>query len=135
MNLSVIRTLDSRWHPMTWRAVSDRPSCLILSPTRELATQIYDEAKELLTYHNFGAQVVYGGTNFDKEQKLMKNQPCDIMVVGTDGQGSPRHRMRRVLSDTQAHYEREDRLSRKVARKVDAESGQARKVAGKWPGK
>ncbi len=41
-------------------------SVLILSPTRELASQIAKEAETLLTYLPYKAQVVYGGTNIKR---------------------------------------------------------------------
>ena len=56
-------------------------SCLILSPTRELASQIHEEAKSLLTFHNLGAQVVFGGTNINSERTRMNNSQCDFLVA------------------------------------------------------
>ena len=56
-------------------------SCLILSPTRELASQIHEEAKSLLTFHNLNAQVVFGGTNINSERNRMNNQACDFLVA------------------------------------------------------
>ena len=56
-------------------------SCLILSPTRELASQIHEEAKSLLTFHNFNAQVVFGGTNINSERNRMNNNACDFLVA------------------------------------------------------
>jgi ATP-dependent RNA helicase MSS116 len=41
-------------------------SVLVMSPTRELASQIAKEAEALLKFHPFKAQVVYGGTNINR---------------------------------------------------------------------
>ena len=38
----------------------------MLSPTRELASQIAKEADSLLAFHPFQSQVVYGGTNINR---------------------------------------------------------------------
>ena len=58
-------------------------SVLVLSPTRELATQIHEEAKQLLTFHGagVGAQVVYGGTKIDKDIKSLRANRCDVLVA------------------------------------------------------
>ena len=63
-------------------ARGDRISVLILSPTRELATQILDETNQLLTFYNdVGAQVVYGGTNVKQDIRNLQNKRCDILVA------------------------------------------------------
>mmetsp|Transcript_35225 Transcript_35225/g.86427 ORF Transcript_35225/g.86427 Transcript_35225/m.86427 type:complete len:673 (+) Transcript_35225:423-2441(+) len=56
-------------------------SVLVLSPTRELASQIHEEAKSLLTFHNFQAQCVFGGTNINSERNRMNTQRCDFLVA------------------------------------------------------
>jgi ATP-dependent RNA helicase MSS116 len=56
-------------------------SILILSPTRELACQIEEEAKVLLKHHPLEAQHAIGGTNINTEQKRIHNQRCDILVA------------------------------------------------------
>ena len=85
-------------------------SVLVLSPTRELASQIAVEANALLTYHRFKsqarsgrsnamqrsntvfehgvrhararpAQVVYGGTNINGDRQRMAGGGCDILVA------------------------------------------------------
>ena len=56
-------------------------SCLVLSPTRELASQIHEEAKALLTFHNLKAQVVFGGTNINSERNRLNSQACDFLVA------------------------------------------------------
>jgi ATP-dependent RNA helicase MSS116 len=56
-------------------------SVLVLSPTRELASQIAKEAESLLTFHPFKSQVVYGGTNINAERSRMNNGRCDVLVA------------------------------------------------------
>ncbi|POS86539.1 hypothetical protein EPUL_001238 [Erysiphe pulchra] len=56
-------------------------SLLVLSPTRELALQIAEEAKGLLQrFFQYKVRVCIGGTNKEKEQKdIIKN--CDILIA------------------------------------------------------
>jgi len=54
---------------------------LCISPTRELAQQIADEAKQLITFNGFGVQVVLGGTNMSAEAKRFSSQRLDILVA------------------------------------------------------
>ena len=56
-------------------------SCLVVSPTRELAQQIAEEAKSLLTFHEFGVQVVFGGTNMNSEKKRMQSSPIEFLIA------------------------------------------------------
>ena len=59
------------------------PVCLILVPTRELAEQIWKEARKVI--HNTGIVVtkVYGGVPHDQQIREIR-QGCDI-VIGTPG--------------------------------------------------
>ena len=59
------------------------PSCIVLSPTRELAIQIADEAKLLATGKDLEILPVYGGAPIDKQTKKLKSG-TDV-VVGTPG--------------------------------------------------
>jgi len=59
-------------------------SMLVVSPTRELAIQIAEEAKKLLTFHTFAVQHVIGNTPIGGEQKRLAENRCDILV-GTPG--------------------------------------------------
>ena len=57
---------------------------LILAPTRELAIQICDELRGLLTYYkNIRVAVVYGGAKIEGQIKQLKNHPQ--IVVATPG--------------------------------------------------
>ncbi|KAG0675566.1 DEAD-box ATP-dependent RNA helicase, partial [Kluyveromyces marxianus] len=56
------------------------PTAVILAPTRELATQIYDEAKKF-TYRSWvKPMVVYGGASIDQQIKQMR-YGCNLLVA------------------------------------------------------
>jgi ATP-dependent RNA helicase MSS116 len=55
-------------------------SCLIISPTRELATQIATEAKVIANFHGMSVQTVMGGTNQKQEQRRLAGG-CDVLVA------------------------------------------------------
>ena len=56
------------------------PTAVILAPTRELATQIYDEAKKF-TYRSWvKPMVVYGGASIDNQIKQMR-YGCNLLVA------------------------------------------------------
>ena len=55
---------------------------LVISPTRELATQIGDQAESLLTFHdNLSVQVVFGGTKIGGDINKMRRQIPTILVA------------------------------------------------------
>jgi len=56
---------------------------LILAPTRELAIQIFDDGKPLLTGTNLRMGIAYGGTDYEKQRKHI-DKGVDILV-GTPG--------------------------------------------------
>ena len=56
-------------------------SCLVISPTRELASQINEEAIKVLKFHNLQSQVVFGGTNIKSERNRMSSQRCDFLIA------------------------------------------------------
>ena len=53
---------------------------LVVSPTRELATQIYEEAASLCRFHDLRIQAIVGGTNLNKDIGGFKKNP-DILVA------------------------------------------------------
>ena len=59
----------------------EQVSVLVLSPTRELARQIRDEADGLLKFHPFQVQCVHGGTNANGEIKRLQSQRKDVLVA------------------------------------------------------
>ena len=67
-----------------------RISCLVLSPTRELAIQIYNQARILLKTHTeqgarLRAMVMYGGTKTSIEQRSLREMKNLDIVVATPG--------------------------------------------------
>ncbi|CAD7927302.1 unnamed protein product [Amoebophrya sp. A25] len=56
------------------------PIVLVLAPTRELVSQIYDEARKFCFHTGILAQVVYGGAPL-MEQKREVGRGCDILVA------------------------------------------------------
>ena len=56
---------------------------LIISPTRELAIQIYNDACELNKYTGFRLGLVYGGVDYEKQRKMLQDG-VDILI-GTPG--------------------------------------------------
>ena len=55
---------------------------LVVSPTRELATQIADQAEKLLTFHkNMSVQVMFGGTSVERDVKQLKRKLPTILVA------------------------------------------------------
>eukprot|EP00933_Yihiella_yeosuensis_P044173 TRINITY_DN39260_c0_g1_i1.p1 TRINITY_DN39260_c0_g1~~TRINITY_DN39260_c0_g1_i1.p1 ORF type:complete len:552 (+),score=78.40 TRINITY_DN39260_c0_g1_i1:137-1792(+) len=57
-------------------------SALVISPTRELASQIAKETEKLIQFHRgLGVACVFGGTNINKDNLKLKRDPCDILVA------------------------------------------------------
>ncbi|KAI8329389.1 P-loop containing nucleoside triphosphate hydrolase protein [Chlamydoabsidia padenii] len=58
---------------------------LVISPTRELANQIAEEAKKLVKYHHgLGVRCLVGGDSIQRQTLQLTEGRCDI-VVGTPG--------------------------------------------------
>lgn len=57
------------------------PRVLILAPTRELVMQIEQEAQAIGRYCSFYTMAVFGGVDFDKQQKQLINKMIDVMVA------------------------------------------------------
>ena len=64
-------------------AVCAQPLVVIVAPTRELATQIFDEARRLCYRSMLRPCVVYGGGPV-REQRMELQKGCDILI-GTPG--------------------------------------------------
>lgn len=65
--------------------VGESVGILIVSPTRELATQIGDQAEKLLTHHNgLKCQVMYGGTKMGRDTNVL-NKKLPTILVATPG--------------------------------------------------
>ncbi|KAF9350597.1 hypothetical protein BGX34_001085 [Mortierella sp. NVP85] len=59
-------------------------TCLIVSPTRELAQQIAEEARKLVTLHRFNVHCLVGGESKGPQIRKLTSRRVDI-VVGTPG--------------------------------------------------
>src|SRR3954453_22712184 len=59
-----------------------RPAALVLAPTRELVSQIVEEARPLAVARGLRVASVYGGVGFDKQIKLAR---AAHLVVATPG--------------------------------------------------
>ena len=62
--------------------LQERVSGLVLAPTRELATQIVDEARPLLAARGLKVAAVYGGVGFEKQTREAR---AAHLVVATPG--------------------------------------------------
>ncbi|KAF9130417.1 hypothetical protein BGW39_003107 [Mortierella sp. 14UC] len=65
-------------------ARGDLATVLIVSPTRELAQQIAEEARKLVTPHRFNVHCLVGGESKGQQIRQLNNKRVDI-VVGTPG--------------------------------------------------
>ena len=59
------------------------PRAIMLAPTRELAIQIFEDAKTLASGTNYRIQVVFGGADYEKQRQKLE-QGVDILI-GTPG--------------------------------------------------
>jgi ATP-dependent RNA helicase MSS116 len=71
--------------PVVERLIKLKPvphavGALVLSPTRELAMQIYEEGRLLTHFHKLRSEVVFGGTNIRTDQRNLSG-PVDILVA------------------------------------------------------
>ena len=57
------------------------PRALIIAPTRELAIQIAKDSDELNKHTGLKTQVIYGGTDFNRQQKELEKEKIDILVA------------------------------------------------------
>jgi len=69
------------------RGGGEQPRILILSPTRELAQQIQQEATNLCTHHKIGSVLLVGGTNMNTDVRNLKRQGegNNDIIVATPG--------------------------------------------------
>lgn len=67
------------WNPST-DAVRAEPLILVVAPTRELATQIFDEARRLCYRSMLRPCVVYGGGPV-REQMDELRKGCDVLIA------------------------------------------------------
>jgi ATP-dependent RNA helicase MSS116 len=59
---------------------------LIVAPTRELAIQIADQAKYLLSFHNdMDVACIYGGTKIQRDTRILSGKTMPTILVATPG--------------------------------------------------
>ncbi|KAK5126071.1 hypothetical protein LTR85_011426 [Meristemomyces frigidus] len=92
------QTVNSRRGP---RTTADDIRALIISPTRELAEQIAEEAKKLVRNTGVIVQTAVGGTQKRVGLQAIQRQGCHILV-GTPG------RLKDILSDPYTRVEAPD---------------------------
>lgn len=61
---------------------ASKPKALIVTPTRELATQIYDQLQKFTTSAGIGITCVYGGVSKEDQRRALKKS---AIVVATPG--------------------------------------------------
>jgi len=83
------------------RSTADDIRALIISPTRELAEQIADEAKKLVSGTGIIVQTAVGGTQKSMGLRAIQREGCHILV-GTPG------RLKDILSDPYTRVEAPD---------------------------
>ena len=57
------------------------PRALILAPTRELAIQIEQEARDISKYSAFRSMAVFGGMDYQKQKATLRESPIDVLVA------------------------------------------------------
>lgn len=67
-------------NPLAEKPRDGMPRALILAPTRELALQIRKDAEDIGRYCNLHTVAVYGGMDFDKQQRALETT-VDIIVA------------------------------------------------------
>ncbi len=65
-------------------AATNGPRALIMAPTRELAIQIYNDAKQLSQATGIELGLVYGGENYEDQRRKLQENSIDILI-GTTG--------------------------------------------------
>lgn len=58
-----------------------KPRALIVAPTRELAMQITNEAKALAKYTPINILAVFGGMDYEKQRRMIREQKPDVFVA------------------------------------------------------
>ena len=57
------------------------PRALIIAPTRELVIQIAKDARDIAKYLPMRVAEAYGGTDYERQQKNIRDRPVDILVA------------------------------------------------------
>eukprot|EP00941_MAST-03F_sp_MAST-3F-sp1_P003075 g3075.t1 len=75
------REIESRSEDTSYRRRKMYPAGLILAPTRELASQIYEEARKFVYCTGIAAAVVYGGARVGDQLRELERHGCDLLVA------------------------------------------------------
>ena len=67
-------------NPIEEKRMPGTPRALILAPTRELVMQIEKDARGLGKYVQCGILAILGGMDYVKQQKILQNETCDILI-------------------------------------------------------
>jgi ATP-dependent RNA helicase RhlB len=79
--LAIFHLLDQEPAELSRRV--NQPRALVLAPTRELAVQIFEDARVLAGHTGLKVRVVYGGTGYESQRKSLE-EGVDILI-GTPG--------------------------------------------------
>lgn len=67
--------------PVKDEARIGRPRALVIAPTRELVMQIAKDGEALAAYCGITVAAVFGGMDFEKQQRVLERGPVDILVA------------------------------------------------------
>lgn len=82
------------FHRYITEAIPTSQKTLIIAPTRELADQIYQEAKLLGSSSKLRFAVCYGGVGYNQQEKELADDPH--MIIGTPGRIMDHAKSRRI---------------------------------------
>ena len=72
----LLPALDRLGHDRTWQG----PSMLVVTPTRELAQQIDDAARDICAYTHHRTAVLVGGVSYEGQREAL-SRGCDLLVA------------------------------------------------------
>jgi ATP-dependent RNA helicase DDX3X len=78
--LPIVNKMMLEGPPTTPKSWSAYPVTLVLIPTRELADQIYKEARKLLYKTGINVVKIYGGVGYEGQKQELK-RGCDVLVA------------------------------------------------------
>lgn len=81
--IPALETVMAKTDPKVLRN-GDMATVMIVSPTRELAQQIAEEARKLVSPHRFNVHCLVGGESKGQQIRQLNNKRVDI-IVGTPG--------------------------------------------------
>ncbi|MFP3983069.1 MAG: DEAD/DEAH box helicase [Desulfurivibrionaceae bacterium] len=74
-------TIFSRLLSQTKETDNAAPRSLIIAPTRELVMQIARDARQMGKHTGLNIEMVYGGTDYQKQKERIKDSRVDILVA------------------------------------------------------